>query len=238
MDPKQNTKPLDPKLQEAYDRVMGISLDASATSNPSTTSSEPNVSGPGTASITPTPTSNPSINPLTTNSGQDAASIPATPAPSPMINTTDPILSSSPLDATQNPVGPTLDSVPLLVTTPPSTMPTPSDPVLSTPSPSDLSKTEPTLASPVTQPEVNPLVTEPTSLNSSAPVASESLQASIPLAHSSETVTIGSLTGGVVKKSGKGISPVLIIIGGIAFLIVYVLFWVKIFGLSLPFISQ
>lgn len=191
MDPNQNTnppttpKPLDPKLQEAYDRVMGTSLDQLQTPP-----SDPAPASPTPDQVTP-PMPTPSDIPMTPPMPQPAPQDPAQPlVPQPVI-----------------------------------------------PTPTDIPMT-PSMPQPGPQ-DHGPAVQEALATPAQPAPPTESLAATIPVAavipHSQETVTIGQVTQ---QKTKKGISPLLIIFGGIVFLIVYVLFWVKIFGLPIPFLSQ
>lgn len=41
-----------------------------------------------------------------------------------------------------------------------------------------------------------------------------------------------------VAKKGMKISPLFLVIGGVAFLLLYTIIWIKVFNLSVPFINQ
>lgn len=109
-------------------------------------------------------------------------------------------------------------------------------------------------AAPTTQvAPVTPISASPTPAAVTTPPTESSTANPLPVApvvmpHSAETVKIGggspapdtsaptptSATQGVKK----GISPVIIIGGGIVFLIAYTLFWVKFLNIPLPFLGQ
>lgn len=142
MDPKSGQQ-LDPKLQEAYNKVMGVSLDTPATP-------------PSPSSPTPPPTDTPTV-----------VTPPTAPTPPqhPSVSE-EPTMSPAPSEPSQE-----------LVTTP-----------------------------------------EP------------------PIATMQSTISAKPQT--FVAKKGMKISPVILIVGGIAFLLVYSLIWIKVFNLSIPFINQ
>lgn len=159
MDPKQAGQPLDPKLQEAYNKVMGI---------PTTGTPTPPAQNPAPTTTITTP-----------NVTVSATQVPTTPPPAP---TEPPVMTSTPV-----------------------------------------------MPEPITPPAQNPSV--------------QTVQATIPV--SGATVHVGATveptTHGFVakdKKSGMKISPVILILGGVVFFIVYALIWVKVFNLQLPFLPQ
>ncbi len=45
-----------------------------------------------------------------------------------------------------------------------------------------------------------------------------------------------AIVGGAGKKKGGGIFPVILVLGGIIFLAVYTVFWIKFFNLKVPFL--
>lgn len=219
MDPKQNgNQPLDPKLQQAYDRVMGVSL----TGDPQASSPQGQAAPASTTPIEPT-------------------AIPAAPSLSPL----DPMATPSmPDPMTTAPASPSLvgSATPTMPSAPP-------DPIAGV-SPMvtvSLPPTEPSLL-PAAGPTVSvtPTPTLPEQPAPAAPMPAmpqDSLRATIniPVAHDNQTVKIGiggSPVGVAAKVKGKGISPVILIFGAIAFLVVYGVFWVKFFGYSLPFMPQ
>lgn len=122
--------------------------------------------------------------------------------------------------------------------TPPVASPTtPQPPVpVATPNPAvTLPPTQSTSAAPTTQPAAPTPAEPPLTV---APVV---------MPHSTETVRIGgatpievqhTTTGVVVKGTKKGISPVIIALGAIVFLVVYSLFWIKFLNVPVPFINQ
>lgn len=50
--------------------------------------------------------------------------------------------------------------------------------------------------------------------------------------------TVAAPSQSFVAKKGMKISPVILIVGGITFLLIYALIWIKIFNLPLPFLGQ
>lgn len=225
MDPKQSSNPpLDPKLQQAYDKVMGVNL-----TDPSAPAGAVPVTPPGTIQSPTSPTADPAVTPPTPPVDPMATPImPATPVSTPpvvdpMATVTpapDPMTAVTPASST-SPVGPTVTvSVPPAIEPSSPTMPTPPatpDPTLNPASPG-------TIQSPA------------------APQDSMSATITMPTHHASETVKIGiggSPVAAVAKAKHKGgISPVILIFGALAFLVVYGVFWIKFFGYNLPFLNQ
>ncbi len=213
MDPKQPSQTLDPKLKQAYDRVMGISLDDTSSQQPISTtqviSPTPSV---GTSNDSPGPTTNltltPSsqlpqdltsqINAANPSSAQNPAEptiSPEAPAVSLATNSTTPTQDGSNFTTTTNPI-PTLDSTPL-------------------------PQKSPAVATPIEE-----VATHPTTF----------LESTTPLAlKTEEKIGVG---GFVAEKRKKGLSPMLIIFAGIVLLIAYTLFWVKFFNFPIPFLTQ
>ena len=230
MDPKQNmNQPLDPKLKAAYDRVMGVNLTGAPTTDSGATA-------PATVSPTGVPVAvvPPAISP--------------TPPAMPDISAT-----ISPLPTPTNPMSSSMQSagMPQAATdisiNSPSPSVTPQNPTINISMPAS-----PSLGGPATVPPTP--VTPAADVATRTPVAtladpakpvmdSMSATINIPVHHdSNETVKIG-IGGGpvgsaVAKPHGKGISPVILVFGALAFLVVYALFWVKFFGYTLPFLPK
>lgn len=141
MDPKQQISQLDPKVKEAYDRVMNASV-----TPPASTSPQPN---------NPTPSVTTPVVPST---------VVQTPSAQPV-----------------NPAAHTVPSTPTIVA--------------GMPQPSTVRR-------------------EP------------------------EKIHIGSVpnTTAAKKKTSNGISPIIYIIGGFIFLVVYTIFWLKFFNVPVPFL--
>lgn len=248
MDPKSNSgQPLDPKLQETYDRVMGVSLSGGATPSDTTTPTTPTPTTP-----TPTPTQ---PDPTTPASPSDTTT-PTTPSP---ISTPEPTMPSTDT--------PTMPSNEPTVPTPSSpaepTMPTPSVseplggiPSMPTPSmPEPAAPAAPTMPASPTMPmapDQSPSPTAPTFMSDTPSIAPapqdtkmESLQATASLpktdGHTADTITIGlggSPVAAGTKTQHKGISPVILIVAAVSFLLAYGVFWVKFFNYSLPFLPK
>src|SRR5260221_14053596 len=98
----------------------------------------------------------------------------------------------------------------------------------------------PTTPAPVVMPE--PII--PANPTPPSPQPSvQTVQATIPVGRATVHVgaTVTPETHGFVakgKKSGMKISPVILILGGVVFFLVYALIWVKVFNLQLPFLPQ
>lgn len=188
MDP-QKLSQLDPKLREAYQRVMG------------TTIPEPQVA-PVQAQTPPTTPPMPYPTPAPMPQPEPE------PAPMPTPTIEEPPTTSEP------------QSIP----TPQPTIPEPQPaiPQPQPPIPEPTSTPEPVIPQPAAQAnnfvQMNSEVaTAPTSANFSAP-------ASTPQA---QTMTI---------KKKSGMMPILIVAASLFFLMVYFLFWTKIFNFKLPFL--
>lgn len=155
--------------------------------------------------------------------------------------------SSSPLDpklqeaynkvmGTQIPSPAPSDTTPLA--TPPQTspdIPTPSMP--STPISSQIpSDTTMPSSAPAEVTSAQPL---PTPEEPAAPVATPAVQATVSVGNA-PTMSYDNATptqGFSADKKKMKISPVIIIIGGIVFLIVYSIVWIKVFNLQVPYIN-
>lgn len=167
MDPKQQLNQLDPKLQEAYNRVMGTASNAGT---------------PASNAASPTPPAAPAQN---------------NPQPQPP--------SFQPVAPTPPPTQP-VTPIPQ-----PQTIPTPPAPIQPTPS---------------TPPPQTP----------------DTVAATISIGGQGLTAT-GGPSGFVASAQaapGKkhGVSPVILLFGALVFFLVYTLVWVKVFNLSVPFITQ
>lgn len=225
MDPKQNSgQPLDPKLQEVYDRVMGTNPSAAASTPPSATDT----------------TAVPSVMPT-------QPPMPATPAePStPAVPAAEPSMPAMPTAPTQ-----TSDESSSLPPMPPipSVPPVPAEPPVSTPAQSPLPPMPDATVPPVPPtPSTDDASTTPASPlpaenTDSSNTPADTMHATMPnIIQHAETIKIGM--GGSPVSSGtkakkKGISPFVLIFGAFAFLLVYAVFWVKFFGYSLPFLSK
>ncbi len=194
MNPKpQTNQPLDPKLKEAYDRVMGISLsdDHEAISPTPMPSSIPDVTTESHASIMPE---------------QNMLDVNTQALPDPLaqsISQTTPILSTSP-----EPSIPTVVSEPTLPINPTLQQNIPQDP----------------------QQDQN---MQPLQSTVSLPKVSQ---------HDTETINIGAegspVAVSMVSTKHKGISPIILIVAAVSFLIVYGVFWVRFFNYSLPFLPK
>ncbi|HYK08382.1 MAG TPA: hypothetical protein VEW42_02695 [Candidatus Eisenbacteria bacterium] len=238
MDPKQNSNPpLDPKLQQAYDKVMGVNL-----SDPAVPTTTP----PTDPMATPVmPSTTPPVDPMATSAGQSVpleapagsplggASMPATPAVDPMATPSMTPPAADPM-AAMSPAGPTTVNI---------TMPTPP----ASPSLGGPVSAEPSTIVGATPPAAMPSIPTPDVGQAPAanvpPAAPDSMNATItmPAHHDTQTVKIGiggSPVASHAKVKGKGISPVILIFGAIAFLAVYGVFWIKFFGYNLPFLPQ
>jgi hypothetical protein len=135
---------------------------------------------------------------------------------------TDPAApAANPTPAPTDQIGPIMPNVtpdPTALTTPPTVDPT----VSSTPTgpePTPITPADPTLPTPTITPEpVQPVIETPT--------------------QPTMTTVENTASHAFVAKKGMKISPVILIVGGIVFLLVYTLVWVKVFNLSVPFINQ
>lgn len=93
-------------------------------------------------------------------------------------------------------------------------MPVPSDPV----------------APPPPQPQEP---TPPTSIPETP--ATTQMHAAIPMTTAPKPIS-AAIVGGSAKKKGMSIFPVILALGGIIFLVVYSVFWIKFFNLKIPFL--
>lgn len=176
MDPKASAQ-LDPKLQEAYNKIMGVSLNDN--NAPITPATNP------TPNTTPDPTA-----PITTSADPTI-----TPSPTPLQPVSPPDVATLPSE----------NSLPVI---PDNTSPTQQSPQ------SIVEASQPT---PPTE-EVN-VTTEPT------------------MATVENTASIKSHAF-VAKGGSMKISPAILIVGGIVFLILYTIIWIKVFNIPVPYINQ
>lgn len=118
-------------------------------------------------------------------------------------------------------------------TTPPAANP-PAAPVVNpSPAPEPIpSNPEPLTQTPFTPPQ--PVTPEPVVPNE--PVTPQPAPAEPTTSVESKVQINGFVAADHQKKSG--ISPAIVILGVIVFLVVYSLFWIKFFGVSLPFLPQ
>lgn len=142
------------------------------------------------------------------------ATNPAQPAASPA--PVAPAASPSPIMPTQSqsPAMPVSPVDPMISGATPSVTPTIS------PQPDTASQPMPVIPADPTTPNASPAVTAP------AMPAQDPLPGSPAKPHA------------FVAKKGMKVSPVILAVGGIAFLVVYTLIWVKVFNLQLPFLPQ
>lgn len=135
--------------------------------------------------------------------------------------TTDPIITpampAAPQDTTTMP-NPAPAAPVMSSTITPSPTTAPAAPVTDQTTPTDPAPTLPTEDKPA-EPETPPLTGEPTMSSMESTVSTKS--------HAF-----------VAKGNSMKVSPVIIVIGGIAFLLIYSLVWIKVFNLSIPFINQ
>lgn len=199
MDP-QKLSSLDPKLRDAYQRVMGTVI--------------PKPQSPPEVQTTPPSASEPSIPEPTTTPPQSKSESTPTPTPTP-----EPI--------------PTPNIEPVAEPqTPPAVKPEPffkeppvSEPVAAEP--------QPTIPQPETAPIPQPAnPTQPTSnftqMNSEVSAA--------PTPTQNFTAPVLQTQTAVLKKKGNILMPIMIAITMLVFVVVYALFWARIFNFKLPFL--
>lgn len=202
MDPKQTPQTtLDPKLKEAYDRVMGTHGTPPQPSPAPTTGPSP-IGGVtiGPAMGKPEAPTSPAPYPSTTTI---PAFQPATPTiPTPTLPTTPAFAPTSPTPGIVTPNQPAIQPTPAIGVSPqPMAAPSPFQPM--TPQPAN---TMGTVAMGAAQPQ---------------PAA----------------MTAGAKSHAfVASKKKSAISPVILILAGVVFAAVYTVFWVKFFGVKIPFL--
>ena len=198
MDP-QKLSQLDPKLREAYQRVMGTSIPQPKTS-PIQTQASPPAGGPQPVPVPdPTPSQTPVPEPE--------------PTPSPVGKSTLTIEELS--NKLTEPIPTPQPSIPQPDSEPQPTIPQPEPPPPGGPIPQPSISREPEVKA-TNFDQMNSEVAAAPSQNFTAPT----LQA--------QTITL--------KKKNRMMIPVLFGIIGLIFIVIYTLFWTKIFNLNLPFL--
>jgi hypothetical protein len=231
MDPTKSFDHLDPKLKETYARVMGTNTNGSGTPTQNTPAPAPSTPAPGGLSASPyspADPSQPAADPAQTQNQFGPAA-----NPTPMMNTgpnpgTGPTINTMP-DATQQSFTPP-------ATEPPSTaVPEPSSPpnnaFFSNPAPD----ADPTAMSEQAAP--SPDESGPGSTPITPYASPEDFSASQVAAPDQMTQPLPS-PASVNQSAPHETSPllkVLYIVGSVIFFAIYTLFWIKIFGLPLPF---
>ncbi|MBI2074803.1 MAG: hypothetical protein HYT83_03145 [Candidatus Levybacteria bacterium] len=115
----------------------------------------------------------------------------------------------------------------------PTSNPTAPEPVVpvSTPPANPIPKpTQSPMTNPVTPVAPQPAAQEPVMAVTPEPIPSQ------PTASVESKIPISGFVAPEQKK--HGISPLIIVLGMLVFFVVYALFWVKFFGVSLPFLPQ
>ena len=179
MDPKQQINQLDPKLKEAYERVMGTPVGGAQAAQPNGTIPSTQPPAPATpvqsapsAPMPPAPPAPPAPN-------QAAPAMPHFTSPQPMPQPVMPMSQGAPAHVQQNPAA---------------------------------------------NPFGLPAQPQAPSTPSAAPAAQGKPGAA---SH-----------GFVANKKGLHISPIILIVAGVIFLLVYTVFWFKFFNIPLPLIGQ
>ena len=213
MDPKQQLSQLDPKLREAYERVMSSSA-----------STAPNPAAPGQPpQMQPTPSMTPS--PINADGGAKPVTPTINPSPTPtMGGTTSESLGTSTSPFT-TPSSPSATMAPAA----PGTNPTPS-PVGQT--------AAPTIPVPNVNPSPMPNVT--TSPIPTTPGTDPKTTGPIKVQFNGQVGPQAGVTAqqAAGKQKGKGISPVLMISAIAVFVVAWLIFWMKIFNFPIPFIGS
>lgn len=253
MDPK-NTANLDPKLQETYNRVMGTPGNPSTPVTPPTPVSQPAPTPmpviahpqPTPSPVTPpaiatTPMPSPSpIHPPTPTTPFAAHTTPTMTAPV----APKPIAANLPIAGATIPLG----THPVAPAIPPQQQP------VAKPAPAAQMHEIPTINPFTHSAPATPVIPAPQPTPVPSPVASEphtavSHEATPAQSQSGDNMqatvaapTLGkvgntSLHGFIAPKQKSKISPVIIIVGVVAFVIVYTLFWLKFFKISVPFLG-
>jgi uncharacterized membrane protein len=85
------------------------------------------------------------------------------------------------------------------------------------------------------QPATQPQPTVPPVMPQAAPAA-----AAVPQVMQANVTFSNAAAGGKQEATGKkkGLSPILIIITGVVFFVIYTLFWLKFFSIPIPFLPQ
>lgn len=229
MDPKLSS--LDPKLQDAYNRVMGSSPTGNTppTPQPSTLNTpDPALAPPISSSpdpVAPQFPNPPSDPPPTMIDGTQNAAPPAFNSPdpaSPPPFPTDPAISPTP-----DPISPP----PMVETAPP---PAPAIEPSPTPAPTMPEvQSEPT---PVPDPAISPSTTEQTVATSSMPSnAIPGVTTTVAFNASNSDKNVGTTP---VKKGGLHLMPVIVGIGIVFLLTAYTFVWIILFNVQVPFLPQ
>jgi hypothetical protein len=223
MDPTKSFDHLDPKLKETYARVMGT--DTSRANTSPAPQNAPQPAQDTTLSASPMGLTNPSPQSAATP-GQNQ-------------------FSSSPFDLSQNPTpntsGPNPGTGPAINTLP---VDTPlSAPAQDTASPSNtsffLGSAEPQQPSSQndTATPVEPVV-EPVPVTPYSPENFQTNQNPAMGEQMSQPLPSPASVNQAVNHETSALLKVLYIIGAVVFFAVYTLFWVKVFGLPIPFLSS
>lgn len=206
---------MDPKQSSQLDPALQQAYDRVMGTNVSAPADSATPGTPTPVDPTATTPPAPSDTPTTTPSPADPSS---TPVPDPNIS------AQTPTDTTPL-VTPTTD-------VPSSPVPTTDNPVTPAPDmptiPADPSSTPPVSdVPPVPAPEEVPTIVNQEVVETPAPTPNVSME---------NTASVKPQA--FVGKKGMKISPVILAVGGVAFLVVYTLVWVKVFNLQLPFLPQ
>lgn len=233
MDPKQSTK-LDPKLQEAFDRVMGTPTAPGATT-PTTPlpAANPLPPKPNPVATPAAPMPIPAIKPVQAASTVPTAPhLPGTPIQPPM---GQPVMPQVPSTPTMHPAAPMPQPMS-------AQMPKPA--VVSMPTPPITAAVKPAIAQPVMPPipqaMQHPMPPQITTAQPQQPQM-QAMHATAPALAVAPAGEHGAGTpthGFVAPKKKAAVSPVILIFGGIVFLLAYTIFWLKFFNVPIPFITQ
>jgi hypothetical protein len=228
MDPTKSFDHLDPKLKETYARVMGTSTSGSGTQAPAQDS---------TASVTP-PAGGLSASPFASPSPTQPAADPAAQTQFGSVPTPTPDASTGPNPGT----GPTINTMPTdtqasfmpPATEPPSTAE--QDQTSSPPNNSFFSNPTPA-ANPTSVTEANPVEPsiDPTPVTPYSPEGFGAAQSTSSPEQLAQPLPSPASVSQNAPHETSALLKVLYIVGSIIFFAVYTLFWIKIFGLPLPF---
>src|SRR3989338_142798 len=194
MDP-QKLSQLDPKLREAYQRVMGTVIPEPQAAPIQAQTSPPAASEPSTPIPNPTPTPQPEPEPIPISTPEPSQTEPV-PAP----NTEPTIAPQPPADQKREPFF----------------IPQPETPPTGGPTP---------------QPDPIQQASNFVQMNSEVPATPTAVPAPTPnFATPVQSQTIA------IKKKNNILIPAMIVITILVFIVVYGLFWARIFNLKLPFL--
>lgn len=226
--------PLDPKLQEAYNKVMSFSADPNAA--PPIPAMQP--TDPKTM---PQPMGAAPTSPLSTPTDPLAQ-------PQPLASVPDPLAQPQPMATPANPTMPTISdptAMPQPMTTTPSTDPlaqpqsTPQP--LGQPAPADpqpaLNTSQTSMGGSMfsTTPESAPVT--PTMTSPTPPAAPTATPGATVVINGTPTTHDGQAAHGMsAKKKGGSMMPLLLVFGAIIFIALYAIIWVKIFNIQVPFL--